>query len=171
MPTFFSDFFTPGPTADEFQTRVYTAISGARNIAECYVKLYEYMIASIGWWSKTQRHNLFDNSVDISMRDDEKFNDAEPHFGEFLELDTAVLFEYLKVVPQSTITYGPGVYSLEFDSADLTTAQKAVRQVQFYLRIKIYNEEYDVEYAYQGQPLYHQRTTQRKNHHQSRQST
>ncbi len=148
MPKFFSDFFKTGPTADDFQKRVYRAISGAQNIAECYVKLYEYMIASIGWWSKTQRHTLFDNSVDISMRDDEKFNDAEPHFGDLLVLEEAVLFEYLKVNEKSQATYGPCVYSLEFDSAKIKEARKAYRQVLWYQRINIYNEEWDCEEDY-----------------------
>lgn len=148
MATFFSEFFTLGSVADDFQKRVYTAISTAQNIAECYVKLYEYMIASIGWWSKTQRHNLLDNSIDLSMRDDDKFNDAEMYFGDFLVLEEAVLFEYLEVVGQSVKTYGPGVYSLEFDSTNVTKARQAYRQVQLYERIKIYNEEYDHEYDY-----------------------
>ena len=141
MPTLFSQFFEPGNGADEFHTRILTAIGGATNIAECYIKLYEYMVSSIGWWSRKFRNEFLDKTVDVSMIDDAKVKDAETYFGDFLDPENAVLFEYLKVVPQSK--FGPCVYSLEFDSTNLAAARRAYRQVQLYLRVKNYNDAFD----------------------------
>ena len=149
MPTKFSEFFTLAPGADDLQQRVYNVISNATSIVDCYAKIYEYIVGGLRWASMKQRHDLMDNTVDISgltqPQNQLQWDDAVQYFagGDLAELDNLVLFEQLAMVPRDAATYGPNVFSLQFDSASTTQAQIAYRQVKLYLQVLIYNKEYD----------------------------
>src|SRR5262245_20401902 len=141
MPTKFSEFFTLGSDADDFQKRLYAAISDATTIVNCYFRIYEYIVGGVKWVSKKARHDLMDNTVDSTGFNPDQMNDAQLYFGELTDLGTSVLFEYLDMTLQD-IKYGPNVYSLAFNTANPPLAQTAIRQVQLYRQVQIYNEEY-----------------------------
>ena len=141
MPTKFSEFFTLGSDADDFQKRLYAAISDATTIVNCYFRIYEYIVGGVKWVSKKARHDLMDNTVDSTGFNPDQLNDAQLYFGELTDLGTSVLFEYLDMTLQD-IKYGPNVYSLAFNTANPPLAQTAIRQVQLYRQVQIYNEEY-----------------------------
>ena len=151
MPTTFKEFFTLG-AADDFQRRIYNAISDATTIVDCYRRIYTYIADGVKWVSRKARHDLMDNSVS-DAGPPLQMSDAEQYFGDLTDLGTSVLFEYFDIVPKNRVAYGDNVFSLQFKGADTATAQKAVRQVQLYRQVQIYNAEYDRQLLYQqGNP-------------------
>src|SRR5215813_8208961 len=149
MPTKFSEFFTLAPGADDFQKRLYRAISDATTIVDCYYRIYSYITGGVKFVSRKARHDLMDNAVNPGAGfDPDQMNDAELYFGELTDLGTSVLFEYLDMTLQNSITYGPNVFSLAFNTINTTLAQTAVRQVQLYQQVQIYNEEYQRQATY-----------------------
>lgn len=148
MPTF-SEFFTLAPNADDFQKRLYAAIKDATTIVDCYYRIYQYIFGGVKWVSRKARHDLMDNTVSSAGFNPDQMNDAQLYFGDLTDLGTSVLFEYLDMTLQSSGTYGANVYSLAFNTTNTILAQTAVRQVQLYRQVQIYNAEY------QRQTVYH----------------
>lgn len=149
MAQFFHEFFTLAPNPDAFAQRMYNQIANADSIKSCYTLIYRYIIEGLLWRSRKARHDEMDDRVDISTLDQQKFDDAAKYFesGELGAWDNRVWFEYLTAQPQPANTYGPNVYILRVDAPN-AAPQIAFRQMQLYLQIKTYNEEYDVQQKY-----------------------
>lgn len=150
MPTKFSEYFALSASANEFQKNIFNAIKDATSIVDCYVKTYGYIAGGLGWNSQTDRHDLMDNTVDISARNQQQMDDAKQYFesGDLVERGTKVLFEYLDMVRQDAQDFGPNVFNLTFKSGFTDAAKHAIRQVRLYAQVQIYNDEYDTQLAY-----------------------
>lgn len=156
MPTKFSEFFTLAANATDFQTNIFNAIKDATSIVGCYFKTYDYIVSGLKWSSMTDRHDLMDDTVDISARNQAQMDDARQYFesGELAERGSKVLFEYLDMVPQDPSRYGANVFNLVFKTAFTDAAKHAIRQVRLYSQVQIYNDEYDTQLAWhQANPL------------------
>ena len=147
---YFHEFFTLAPNADAFQQRMYNQIAKANSIMNCYNLIYQYIIEGLLWRSRKARHDEMDDRVDISTLDQQKFDDAALYFeaGELAAWDNRVWFEYLTAERQPANEYGPNVYILRMDATKNPAPQIAYRQVQLYLQIETYNDEYDVQQQY-----------------------
>ncbi len=146
----FKEFFTLAPEADDFQKRMYAQIAATNSIMNCYNALYQYIIEGLLWRSRKDRHDEMDDRVDIGKLDQQKFDDAAKYFegGELEDWDNRVWFEYLTAESQLPSKYGPNVYILRMDAKQNPAPQFAYRQMQLYLQIEEYNEEYDVQAQY-----------------------
>lgn len=150
MPTKFSDFFKLDAAAEPVQTRIYTAIGDATSIMEVYGFIYRYIIGGLRIRSQHARQQYMDASVVIDGPNQLQMEDAEKYFeeGEVEEWENRVRFEYLEMAAQDESLYGPNVYILRFDKNFGTRPQFACRQVELYLQIETYNEEYDDQCKY-----------------------
>jgi hypothetical protein len=152
MPTKFSEFFTlVDAEADDLQKRVYATISDATTMVDCYARVYFYIIGGLRLRSQTARKSFMDSSVVVTNFDQQQMDHAEKYFeaGDLTEWENRAMFEYLIAAAQDAGTYGPNVSILRFDESQGTLPQRAYRQVQLYLQIQNYNQEYgrQVKYA------------------------
>jgi hypothetical protein len=146
----FQEFFKLAPEADAFQKRIYAQIAGTNSMMNCYNAVYQYIIAGLFWRSRKDRHDEMDDRVDISKLDQQQFDDAAKFFeeGVLAAWDNRVWFEYLVADPQPVKSAGPNTFVLRMDPSKSPEPQFAYRQVQLYLQLGIYNEEYDVQAKY-----------------------
>lgn len=153
MPTKFSDFFKLEKTPDDdFQVRIYNVLSDATTIVECYLRIYEYIIAGLKWHSRKARHDYMDDTVDLTDFDKMQMKDSELYFeeGALGEWNNMVLFEYLVMEKQEAAEYGPNVFipQLNPEEKERVKAKTACRQLELYFQVGKYNQEYETQDEY-----------------------
>ena len=148
----FRQFFTLAPDADDFQKRIFAKVAETNSMMDCYNTVYQYIIAGLYWRSRKTRHDVMDDRIDIRELHQQTMDDAEQFFeeGTLAEWQNRVWFEYLTAVPQPYDDAGPNTFVLKMDPSKSPEPQFAYRQVQLYLQILIYNQEYDLQAKYRA---------------------